>query len=333
MIEGKQTRKLEGTEKVAALLLAMGKPSADRLLKHFEEGEIKAIAQSAADLGIVPKTTLDELVDEFTSAVESSSGLQGTAGEAEGLLTGNLSAEQVVEIMSTLKGHASHAIWQKLSQIPETAVAQFLVKEHPQVVALVMSKVAPSGAAGLLARLPAELRNQVMRRMLAIEPVMDRPMRILETLLQNEVLVKVARSTGQDIHARIADILNRMERAHMDEIFKSLDDTRPKDAKIIKGLLFTFDDIVKLSEAARTRLFDSIPPDRVILALRGAEARMSDLVLSCLGGRARRMIEQELATQIQVNQRDVVKARRAIADVALDLAEKGLIEINREEEL
>jgi flagellar motor switch protein FliG len=331
-VSDRKQRKLEGAERVAALLLAMGKPIADRVLKYFEDSEIKLVAQSAADLGLVPKATLEDLVDEFAAGVEGSSGLQGTAGEVEELLTGIVSPEQMAEILSTLRGHASHAVWQKLAGIPETAVAQFLVKEHPQVVALVMAKIAPSGAAGLTSRLPADLRNQVMRRMLSMEPVMDRPMRILENLLQAEVLVKVARATGQDIHARIADILNRLERAQMDDIFKDLDETRPKDAKVIKGLLFTFDDIVKLSESARQKLFDAVPPDRVIMALRGADAKMSDLVLSCLGGRARRMIEQELQMQVQVNPKDVVKARRVIADTALNLAEKGVIEINRGEE-
>ncbi len=196
--------------------------------------------------------------------------------------------------MAGVRGQVSQAVWPKLSQIPETAIAQFLLKEHPQVVAFVLSKVSPACAAAVLGRLPSTLRNEVMRRMLAIKHVMEPPIRILEAALHNELLTKVGRSTGQDIRVRIADILNRMDRNQMDEIFQSLDQHRPKEAKVVKGLLFTFDDIAKLSQTARTRLFDQVPTERTILALRGADPQIAGLILSCVGARARRIIEQEL---------------------------------------
>lgn len=326
-------RSLEGPEKVAALLLAMGKHVANRLLKHFDEKEIRIIARTAADLGRVPKASIESLVEEFAAIIASGGDLEGSAGEAEELLSGVMPADQVAEIMSAVKGHASQAVWPKLSQIPETAIAQFLLKEHPQVVAFVLSKASPACAAAVLGRLPAALRNEVMRRMLALKPVMEPPRRILEEALHNELLMKVGRNTGQDIRARIADILNRMERAQMDEIFQSLDLYRPKEAKVIKGLLFTFDDIAKLSPAARTKLFDEVPAERTILALRGADPQMTELILSSIGARARRIIEQELQSGAPVIQKEVLKARRAIADMALDMADRGLIAIHPEEEI
>ena len=62
-------RTLTGPEKVAALLLAMGKPLASRLLKHFDPGELKTITRSAAALGAVPITALEGLVEELAQLV------------------------------------------------------------------------------------------------------------------------------------------------------------------------------------------------------------------------------------------------------------------------
>ena len=98
-----------------------------------------------------------------------------------------------------------------------------------------------------------------------------------------------------------------------------------------QGLLFTFDDIVNLSPRARVTLFDQVPTERVILALKGTDPIFRDLVLSSLASRAKRMVEAELQNGQPSPQRDVLKARRAIADLVLEMAEKGQIELNSSE--
>jgi flagellar motor switch protein FliG len=123
-----------------------------------------------------------------------------------------------------------------------------------------------------------------------------------------------------------------MSREHVDEVFTALNDFRPKEAEKVKGLLFTFDDIAKLRPEAVAKLFDQIPPEQVILALHGAEKPISDLILGGLGARSKRMIEQELTSGATPPSRDVQKARRTIADLALKMSERGLIDIHGDDE-
>lgn len=325
-------RQLTGREKVAALLLSMGKPLATRILKHFDENEMRVLVKSAADLGTIPRSTLDHIIDEFTRKVETGADLEGSAGEAEQLLTGVVPPDQLAEIMSDVRGEDKRSVWPRLSQMPDTPVAQYLMKEHPQVAAYVLSKASPHCAAAVLELLPNELRKDLMRRMLTIKAVLDLPQHILEKSLNDELLHNASRASGQDIHARIADIINRMKREHMDEVFQALTEYRPKEAEKVKGLLFTFDDIIKLRPDAVAKLFDQIPAERVILALKGADKKLSELILSALGARARRMIEQELASGSTASPRDVNKARRAIADLALEMADRGKIDLHGDEE-
>lgn len=325
-------RRLGGSEKVAALLLAMGKPLAAKVLRYFDEEEIKHVARSASDLGTVPKAIVDDLVKELIKGVATGSDLQGSAGEAEQLLSGVMTPEQVAEIMSDVRGASKEAVWPRLSKIPETPVAQYLAKEHPQVAALVLSKTSPGFAAAVMEQLPGELRNELMRRMLSIKHVMDGPLRTLENTINESLLSKVTRNTGPDIHARIADIINKMKREHVDEVFQSLNQYKPKEAKKVKALLFSFDDIIKLSQDARTKLFDQVPPERTIVALKGADPQLKDLILSSIASRSRRIIEQELQSSGPAVHKDVLKARRAIADLALEMGERGTIELNPGEE-
>jgi flagellar motor switch protein FliG len=280
----------------------------------------------------VPKPLLEGLIEAFLDNLSRGADLEGSADNAARLLAGVLPSDQVEELMTDIKGKAGRIVWSRLGNIAPTVLAQYLAKEHPQVLALVLSKTTQNCAALVLGQFPRELRNEVVRRMLSVKRVEDSAMILLESVLHDELLFKATQSTGPDIHARLAALLNKMERSHMDDVLNNLAEKRPKEAKLVRGLLFTFDDIAKLSPEARAKLLEQVPMERVILGVKGADHGLIELILSALGGRARRMIEQELESGVAAPAKEIAKARREIADLALAMAEKGLIELNSEEE-
>jgi flagellar motor switch protein FliG len=322
---------LPGVTKVAALLLAMDRRLASRLLKHFDEDDIKLIAQTATDLGTMSKSTLDEIIEEFASHLKSGGDLMATADEVEQLLLGVVPPEQISEIMSQVRSKSLQSIWVRLSETPEATLSRYLIKEHPQIAALVLSRAQPSYAAAVLRQLPTLMRNEVMRRMLSMKLISEKPLKLLEEAFKEDLLYNT-RNSGPTIHARLADIINKMDRKHMDEVLRDLEQHRPKEAEIVRSLLFTFDDIAKLNQTAMLALFDQVPPERTICALTGADPRLSSLILEAVPARARRMIEQEIATGKKPLTKEIAKARRAIADLALELMEKGVIELNADDE-
>ncbi len=322
------SRQLNGSEKVAALLLAMGKPLADRMLRHFDQDELRQITRSIADLGVVPMPMLEDMIEDFAGQFANGTGLMISASDAEQLLSGVLSAEEISDIMSDVMGNSNHSIWQRLSNVSENLFAGYLIKEHPQTVAAILSKVTPACAAKVMAQLPRDLRNELMRRMVGIALVMEPVMRVLESTLQDDLLVNVSRNNRAVHNSRMADIINKMEREQMEDVLQSLAEVRPKAAETLRGLLFTFDDLIKLQPRARMILFDQVPTERVVLALKGTDPGFRDAMLSTLSSRARRMVESELTGGGPAAHRDVVKARRMIAELALEMSERGEIELN-----
>ncbi len=321
------TRTLKGSDKAAVLLLAMGKSAAGRLLKHFDPIELRKITLSAAELGAVPTPVLDSLVEEFCTNFSNGVDLLGNAGEAEQLLTGAFPPEQVADILSDVLGSSNSGMWEKLVGIPEDVFAAYLLKEHPQTAAFILSKVNPAFAARITAQIPRDFRNQLMRRMLALEPVQETALRSIEGVLQEDLLNAPARLGGANPHSRMAEIINKLEPEQMDDVVQSLTLARPKEAEMLKRLLFSFDDLLRLSAKARATVFDKIPTERVVVALKGTEAAFRDAVLSSLTTRARRLVESELDSGFDVPQREVAKARRAIADLVLEMARQNEIEI------
>lgn len=323
-------RAFEGADKVAALLLAMGKPAAGRLLKHFDAAELKEITRAAADLGPIAPTDLELLIEEFAGEFAAGVSLLGTAQEVEKLLTGILPAEQIAAIMTDVLGGENGSVWEKASETPEGPLVELLSQEHPQTAAFILSKVNTACAARVISQMAEAPRNALMRRLATINPVNDMAARLAEGSL-DAALAGLASKSGNEVNVRMADILNRMEHKHIDDILDDLAQARPDTAKAVKSLLFRFEDIDKLTAKARTALFDGIPAERVVLALKGTGAEFRELVLSAIASRARRMVESELDNGDEPNPRAVAEARRMISDRVLELAGRGEIELNASE--
>jgi flagellar motor switch protein FliG len=331
-IKQRDAASLDGTGKVAALLLAMGRQAAASLLQQFEPQEIRVVTKAAAELPPLSAQDLESIVEEFAQQFSMGANILGALGGLETVLNDVLSPEQVSSIMSDLFGTSSKSIWERVSSVSENSLASYLSKEHPQTAALVLSKVKPACAAKVMSQLPSSLRNELMRRVLSLKPIVDDAMRIVEKMLHEDLTLNFARNLGADTYARVADIINKMERGHIEDMLKSLSEKRPKSAEVLKELLFTFDDVVNLTPKARTMIFDQVPSDRIVVALKGSDRKFREVILSSLASRVRRVVENELVMGEPSNQRDVMEARRVITDLALELAERGEIELNPDQE-
>jgi flagellar motor switch protein FliG len=323
---------MQGPDRVAAILLTMGKSLSARLMKHFDSEEIKRITRSATDLRPVPAEALGVLIEEFATQFAVGASLVSSPGEVQRMLDGVLPKEQIEEILGDLAGNPDRSIWERMSAVNESTLAAFLQREHPQTAALVLSRIKANSAAKVISLMSADRRDGVIRRMLNIKQPVDDALRVLERVLQQEFTANLSSDAGAESHAHLAEIINRLEREQIDQVLQSLAATAPKAAETLKSKLFTFQDIAKLSPRARGSLFDKVPTDKVVLALKGSPGEIKEVVLSSLSSRVRKMIEQELNNGQAVPARDVSEARRTITDMALEMAGRGEIEIRAEAE-
>jgi flagellar motor switch protein FliG len=317
---------LRGPEKVAALLLVMGKPVASRLLGHFEPAELKVITRSAAELRAVPIDLLEELVEEFAAEFANGADLEGTVDRAENLLSGVLPPDQVAEIMSDVRGSSNSSTWEKIAAVPAGVLAKYLVLEHPQVIALTISKLGTGVAAEVMQLLPRELRNEVTRRLFLVAPVADAALRVIEQRMHHDLVVNPPIPDGAGTK-RLADIVNKMSPEHVEDLLKSLEAERPEDAEALRSKLFTFEDLVRLPPKSRQVLFEKVASDRIVVALAGTNDEFRINVLSSLTARARRLVENELAGAANTPAKDVAAARRLIVDTLLTMAGRGEVEL------
>ncbi len=320
---------LKGPQKVAALLLVMGKPLASRLLGHFDAAELKLITRSAAELGSVPVDVVEDLVEEFGGAFSNGVELRGNADRAENLLSGVLPPEQVADIMSDVLGNSNSSIWEKIGALPPQTLADYLGRQHPQVLALALSKLSAGGAAAIMELLSRERRNETTRRLIALAPVADAALRVIELRINQDLILNPPAQAGAGT-SRLAGIINKMAPEHVEDVLRSLEVDRPKEAEALKGKLFSFDDLVTLPQKTRQALFEKVASDEIVKALTGTDTTFRVNVLSSLTARARRLVENEMISAGATPARDVAAARRLIVDMLLAMAERGEIELRQD---
>ncbi|MBL8845734.1 MAG: flagellar motor switch protein FliG [Hyphomicrobium zavarzinii] len=329
--EDQSLQQMPGTSKAAAILLALNKELAGRVLKFFDEEEVKIVAQAVNDLGSVSRQTLDKLIEDFASDIKSGVDFGSNTRKIQALLEGVLSPEQIEALLAQTGTRSTNAVWQQLAKMPDAAVGQYLMKEHPQIIALVLSRAEPQTSANLLTLLPKPLANDVVGRMLSLRPVLERPMVLLEISFVQDVLLNRRRDSDLSPHTRLAEVINKMDRKLMDDCLAAIGAYNEKDADLIRQQLFTFDDLDRLTELSLVTVFDSIQPDVIIKALFGIPKPLLSKILEAIPGRARRAIEAELEGGATPKPKEVHKAQRAIADVALQLLERGAIEMQSDD--
>jgi len=317
-----QTVSLSGAEKVAVLLLALGKPRAAKLLKRFDPDELKVLTQLAGDLQPIDAQNLEALVEEFAQKFSSGINFVGTEKEVKNLLSDVMGDDQFGGVMTEdleQPVEAPPQVWEEITKIKDDELRAYLSQEHPQTAAIILSKIEPGMAAKILAGFPPPQRNDLLIRMLGIKKMDDNALRAIEQAIAEEWLAKTTSAS----HASIADILNRLDKVQSDDLLKSLAKTRPEDARTLKSMLFTFTELANLPTKALTTLLDQVQIERLVMALKGTDAVFQSTILSSLAGRSRRMVEAELQGGGSASDREVADARREIVDIVLKMMASG----------
>ncbi len=324
--------KLTKPQMAAAILVAMGKPSAGRLLRFFKHEELKALIEAARELKTIPQSDLERIVAEFEEEFTEGAGLLDSGDQMDTILNESLSPEEISALMGwgkpSLIGEEAPPIWPELEEMEPAKLGALVEKEHPQTIALVLSSLDSQPAAKALLTMPKEARSDIVKRMLAMRTVQPAARQLLENQLRARL---AAEKTGVDVsvgQARVASLLNEMDKSELDELVADLEASGAEGIAEVKARLFSFEDIVALDQRDRVALFDGISTELVTTALRDAPADITEAVLSALGARSRRMIESELTIMDDgTRPEEIHRARKRIAATAIGLAATGAIEL------
>ncbi|OYX55899.1 MAG: flagellar motor switch protein FliG [Brevundimonas subvibrioides] len=317
-------KKLSGPEKAAVILLSLGEEHT-RLWQGLDDEEVKEISQAMAGLGTVSSTVVEELLIEFVSGMSGSGTIMGSFEQTQRLLASFMPSDRVEGLMEEIRGPAGRTMWDKLGNVNEAVLANYLKNEYPQTVAVILSKVKPDHAARVLTSLPEDFALECVQRMLRMEPVQREILDKIEQTLRNEFMSNLARTSKRDSHEAMADIFNSFDRQTEARFIGALEERNRESAERIRALMFVFEDLSKLDPGGVQTLLRSVEKDSLGLALKGASESLREMFFTNMSERASKIMREDMESMGPVRLKDVDTAQMAMVQVAKDLAARGEI--------
>lgn len=322
-------RELRGAERAAVLLLALGEMHGKPIWERLDEIEVRQVSAAMANLGPVTPTMLEALFKDFVRKIASRGALTGNVDATERLLANFLPGDRVSIIMEEIRGPAGRNMWEKLSNVQENVLANYLKNEYPQTVAVVLSKIKSDHAARVLGILPEELALEVVSRMLRMDAVQKEVLEKVEQTLRVEFMSNLTNTSRRDSHEMMAEIFNNFDRQTEARFLAALEEENREAADRIKTLMFTFDDLIKLDAASCQTLLRNVEKDRLAIALKGSTDQAREFFFSNMSSRAAKLLKDDMDALGPVRLRDVDEAQTGMVNTAKDLAAKGEIMISK----
>lgn len=318
---------LTGPQRVAALLILLGEENGGPIWSQLDDREVRSISLAMAQLGAIPGETVEALMSDFAMALGATGALIGSADNVEKLLSKLFPTERVAALMADIRGKAGREVWRRLGHLPAESLARFLGGEHPQTVAVVLSRMGPDQGGKVLAQLPPPLASEVVTRMLALGEVKPEILGDIEDMLYEEFFTGAAKKPEIDQFELMADRFNMFDRPTEQRMMAALEASDAKAAARIREKMFTFEDLLKLDAAGCQTLLRGIDKDILARALKGAKEEMREFFLSNMSSRASKNMRDDMEALGPLRMKEVDEAQSSLVQAAKALSDSGEIRI------
>jgi flagellar motor switch protein FliG len=322
-------------EKVAILMIQLGEDTTTTLFSHMDVDIVTDISRYIATVKNVDKQVAAAVLEEFYAIMQSNQFIRSGGMEyAKEILYRTFGPEVAQKILDKLaKSMENTQSFGYLSQIKPQQLADFIINEHPQTIALILAHMDPTSAAETISFFPDELRSEVTIRMANlgdISPsVIKRVSAVLESKLESLTSYKVEVGGPR----AVAEILNRLGQKASKATIGYIEQTDEKLATVIKEMMFTFEDIMKLDNNAIREILKVVDKKDLMVALKGSIDDLRNKFMENMSQRASEAFLEEMQFLGAVRVKDVEEAQRRVVDEVQKLAEQGVLQVGEAEEM
>ena len=322
-------------EKIAILLIQLGEDITTNLFAHMEILSIEEITKGIALAKTVDRAVANSVIEEFYAIFQSNSYLSsGGLDYAKELLYKVLSPEEAKKVLDRLaRSMQKHENFSYLGKIKPQQIADFIINEHPQTIALIVAHMDATSAAETMKAFPDELRAEISIRMANLGEISPNIVRQVSKMLETKLEAFAGSKIEVGGPRAVAEVFNRLGQQYSKTTLTYIEQIDDKLAELIKDMMFTFDDIVKLDNKAIVSILGEIENKDLTMALKTATDELTEKFISNMSQRAGAAFQEEMEFLGQQKLSDVEAAQRKIIEAINSLAEKGEIEIGEQEEM
>lgn len=325
---------VSGAQKAAVLLAALGEDLSSQLLKQLAKEEVQLVSLAMASLPVIPaEQTRAVLLECEQLTLERRFQLRGGVDFAKNLLTNTFGTETAGRILERLPitaiRESSH--FRTIQKAEPQQLAKILEAEHPQTIAIVLSRLTNTSAANLLRAMSPQVRSDVTLRMASLEHISPDVIQKIVTIIGKKLNAfgQLKRESFGGVRA-VADVLNQLDAASAKEILESIEAQDPKLAESVRQLMFVFEDLLLIDSNGMKEVVSRVDRKLLTVALKGTSENLRTHFTQCMSQRGAAMLLEDMEALGPTKIKDVEAAQKKILDLVREMEAEGVLSVKGE---
>ena len=326
-----EAERIPGLRKAAILMVMIGDEASSMILRQLDEEEVQAITREIARVQTLTSEETEGVLDEFYQmSVAHEYVIKGGLDYARKILNNAFGPEQAKKMLDRLIKSLNNETlsFDALQKTDPQQLAKFIHSEHPQTIALILSHLNPSQAAGLLSSLPAEMRADVALRMASLDQISPEIISKIAAVIGSKLkaLGALSREAYGGVHA-VAEMFNRLDSGTGKEILEAIEQTNPNLVETIRQLMFVFEDLLLLDINAVREVLGKVDRKILTVALKGTSEQMRNHMLQAMSQRGAETLREDMEALGPIKIKEVEAAQQQIIAVVRQLEAEGSISL------
>jgi flagellar motor switch protein FliG len=321
---------LSGPQKAALLMIALKTETAAEVFKYLDPAIIENISTEITKIKNIPSQRIDSILEEFYEMIIAREYvIEGGVEYAEVLLEKSFGKPKAAEIIEKVKSITTLKGFDVLKKADSMQLINFLNKEHPQTIALILSHLNPSQTAGVLKELPEALRDDVVYRIATLGKISPQTLKQIEKVVDELAGVSMSQSLSKIGGTKsLAVVLNKAALGLSKDVLNKLSEKDPNVAIEVKRLMFMFEDIIHIQDKDIQKILRDVDRKDLALSLKIADEKLKNKIFSNMSERAADLLKEELQYMGMVKLKEVEGAQAKVIDAIKALEDSGEISLN-----
>jgi flagellar motor switch protein FliG len=321
---------LSGLDKSAILMSSLGPTPAKMVFKYMKDNDVKRLINQMAMITRSPIWMVKRVLEEFYSALNEDADLLFSENKGRDFILGALGEDRAKQLLGQVVEVGMTNTLESLELVDTRTLANFLINEHPQTIALIIAHLTTERKVDVLRKLPEGLQAEVVLRVANLDFVSPELIAQLDDVLKTELSTLGSIDTQQLGGVEpIADMLNMMDKTAEKNVMARVEEKDPELAEEIRKLMFVFEDLVFVDDKGMQELLKVVDNQKLTIALKTSPEEVKQKLFGNMSNRASLLLKEDLEALGPTKLSDVEKAQSEIVQQVKDLEAKGKAIISR----
>ena len=321
---------LSGIDKASILMSALGPTAAKKIFKHMKDNDVKRLISQMSLVNKSPIWMVKRVLEEFYAAINEDNEFLFSENKGRDFILDALGEDRAKQLLGQTVDIGNSQKLESLELVDTRTLANFLINEHPQTIALIIAHLPTEKKVDVLRKLPEGLQAEVVLRVANLDFVSPDLISQLDDVLKTELSTLGSIDTQQLGGVEpIADMLNQMDKNSEKNVMARVEEKDPELAEEIRKLMFVFEDLIYVDDAGMQELLKVVDNQKLTIALKTAPEEVKSKIFGNMSNRASTLLMEDLEALGPTKLSDVEKAQQEIVLMVKDLEAKGKAIVSR----